>query len=137
MHNDCKIPKAAIEGVTTGGATTAADRVCCQGYRVIGSDVDLLGDLDSVVDLDAEVAHRTLNFRMAEQKLHGSEVAGSPIDQHGFRPSQRMRAELRRIEPDACHPFLHQPGVLPGRQSPLVATACEEELPGFRLVSLK
>ncbi len=30
--------------------------------------------------------------------------------------AQRVRAELRRIEPDAGHPFQHEPGVLPRSQ---------------------
>ena len=93
------------------------------------SDVDLLGDLDGVIDLDAEVAHGAFDLRMSEQKLHGSEVAGSPVDQHRLRASQRVRAELRRVEPDAGHPFLHEPSVLPRGQSALaVATTGEQEL---------
>ena len=79
------IPFADIEGAAIGDAESAADRVCCQGYRVRRSDVDLLRDLDRIVDLDAEVAHRTLDLGVAEEKLDGSEVAGSSIDQHGLR----------------------------------------------------
>ena len=41
-------------------------------------DVDLLGDLDGVVDLDAEVSNRALDLRMAEQQLHRSQVARLP-----------------------------------------------------------
>ena len=37
-------------------------------YRVGASDVDLLGDLNGVVDLDAEVGDGALDLRMAEQK---------------------------------------------------------------------
>ena len=95
------------------------------------SDVDLLGDLDSVIDLDAEVANRAFDLRMAEQKLDRPQISSSPIDQHRLRPPQRVRAELRRIEPDARHPFLHEPRVLPGRQSSAIAATCEQELTGL------
>jgi hypothetical protein len=36
-----------------GGDIAAADRVRSQRYRVGGSDVDFLSDLNGVVDLDA------------------------------------------------------------------------------------
>ena len=35
-------------------------------------DIDLLGDLDGVIDLDAKVANRTLDLRMPAQQLHHS-----------------------------------------------------------------
>lgn len=38
---------------------------------------------------------------MPEQELHGSEVAGSPVDEHCLRTAQRVRTELRRIEPNS------------------------------------
>ena len=34
------------------------------------SDVDLHGDFDSVVDLDAEIPHRAFYLGMSEQELH-------------------------------------------------------------------
>jgi hypothetical protein len=61
------IPIAAIGNTAIGDARSAADRVRCQGYRVRGSDVDLLRDFDRVIHLDAEVAHRALDLRMSEQ----------------------------------------------------------------------
>jgi hypothetical protein len=47
------IPLADFEPSAIGGAENAADHVRCRVYRVI-SDIDLLGDLDSVIDLNAE-----------------------------------------------------------------------------------
>ncbi len=61
------IPFADIEGHAIGDAGSAADYVRSQEYRVRGSDVDLLGDLDGVVDLDAEVAHGAFDLRMSKQ----------------------------------------------------------------------
>jgi hypothetical protein len=36
------------------------------GYRVNVSDLDLLGDLDRVIDLNTEVADRALDLRMSD-----------------------------------------------------------------------
>jgi len=41
------------------------------------SDVDLLGDLDGVVDLDAKVPNRAFNLRVPEQKLDRSQISGA------------------------------------------------------------
>lgn len=38
-----------------------------RGYCTKGSEVELLGDLDRIIDFDAEVAHGTLNLRVAER----------------------------------------------------------------------
>ena len=112
-----------------GDAENAADHVGSQGYRVKGSDVDLLGDLDRIVDLDAEVAHRALDLRMSEQKLDRTEIARSSVDQHSLRVSERVRSELRRIEADAPNPFLHEARILPRRQTSVVTATGEQELP--------
>ena len=42
-----------------------------------------------------------------------------------------MRAKLRRIKPDASHPFLNEARVLPGRQAGAIASTCEQELTGL------
>lgn len=60
-------PRADIEGAAVGDAVSAADHVRNRRDRVNGSDVDLLGDLDRVVDLDAKVAHGAFDLRMSEQ----------------------------------------------------------------------
>ncbi len=53
------------------------------------SDVDLLGYLDSLIDLDAETAYSALNFRMAEEQLNSAKVAGSTVDQQRRHVDQR------------------------------------------------
>jgi hypothetical protein len=60
----------------------------------------------------AVIADRTLDLRVAEQKLDGPKVSRSPVDQSRFRPSQRTRAEQPRIEPDTANPFSDQTRVL-------------------------
>jgi hypothetical protein len=41
----------------------------------------LFGDLQRIVNFDSEVAHRALQFGMAEQQLHHSEILCSSVDQ--------------------------------------------------------
>jgi len=57
------VPIAPTGLAAFGDARCAAKRVRCQGYSVLGSVADL---------------------RVPEQKLRGSEIAGSPINQHRF-----------------------------------------------------
>jgi hypothetical protein len=82
------IPKAAIRDSAAGNAVSAANLVRNRVDRVSRSDVDLLGDLDRVIDLDAKVAHGGFDLRMAEQKLNISKVPRSPVDQHCLRAPQ-------------------------------------------------
>jgi hypothetical protein len=97
-----------------------------------GSDIDLLGDLDCVIDLNAKIANGTFNFGMAEQNLNRSEVPGSPIDQDCLRPAQGVRTELGRVGADAGHPLLDESCVLPrGQAALLIAATGEQELPGL------
>jgi len=65
------------------------------------SDVDFLGDLDGVVNLDAEVADGALDFGVSKQQLNSAQVAGPAVDQRGLGSPQRMRPERQRIEADA------------------------------------
>src|SRR5262249_24521199 len=71
------LTSAHIHRSIAGQSTTALPGI---------SDVDLLCDLKGVVDLDAQVAHRTLNFLVPEQKLHCAQVARASVDQSGFGP---------------------------------------------------
>ena len=51
------------------------------------SDVQLLGDGERVVHLDAEIADRALQLGVAEQELDRSEVASAPVYQGYLGPS--------------------------------------------------
>jgi hypothetical protein len=55
------------------------------------SNVDLLGDFDGVIDLDAEIADGALDLGVSEQELHRSQISRPPVDQH------RLRATLMPI----------------------------------------
>jgi len=69
---------------------------------------NLLGDLDSVIDLDAEIPNGALDLRMAQQELDRSEVSSSPVDQHDLRAPERVRTKFGWVETDAGHPILHK-----------------------------
>ena len=45
-----------------------------------GSDLNLLGDLQGIIDLDAQVPHCRLKFGVAEQELNGSQVLRAFVD---------------------------------------------------------
>jgi len=64
--------------------------------HAIASDVSLL------CDLDAEIANCAFNPRMSKQELNSAQIAGTLVDQHRFRTSQRVSAELGRIEPETA-----------------------------------
>jgi hypothetical protein len=40
----------------------------------------LLGNLQSIVDLDPKVPDGALEFGMAQQELNGPEISGPPVD---------------------------------------------------------
>jgi hypothetical protein len=69
------------------------------------SNVDLLGDGDRIINIDAKVPDGAFDFAMAEKKLNVAEISSSPIDQGRFGASQRMSAESRGVEADAGNPF--------------------------------
>lgn len=66
--------KAPIESRTVRPAK-AAGRT---GRR---SNLRLLGDLQGVIHLNAEVSHGRLQLGVSEQQLHRPKVLGAPIDQ--------------------------------------------------------
>lgn len=80
------------------------------------SDLRLLRDFKSVVDLDTQVPHGRLQFGMAEQQLYSSEVLGASIDQRCLGPSHRMGPIFGTIQTKLIHPVPENPGVLPGSE---------------------
>jgi hypothetical protein len=73
---------AAIERAMIGAELLVAGHVWLLGHRVEATDIDLHGDPNRVVDLDAEVANGAPDFQMAEQELNRSEVPSPSVDQH-------------------------------------------------------
>lgn len=54
------------------------------------SDIDLLGNRERIVHLDAEIAHRAFDLGVAEQNLYRSQIPGAAVDQRCLGPSQRV-----------------------------------------------
>jgi hypothetical protein len=48
----------------------------------------LLGDLQSIVNLDAEIPHGTFELRVSKQELYGPEVLSPPVNQCWLGASQ-------------------------------------------------
>ena len=119
-----------------GDGRYVADHVRCMGYSDhrtrLTSDIDLLRDLDGIVDFDAKIANSAFDLRMAEQELDCTQVPGPPVDQHRLCSTQRVGAELGRIETDAGHPLPDKSGILSGGQSARgIAATGEQELAGL------
>jgi hypothetical protein len=57
------------------------------------SDVDLLGDSERIVNLDAEVPDGALHFGVPKEKLNRPEVSGPPVNQSRLGSPQRVSAE--------------------------------------------
>jgi hypothetical protein len=91
------------------------------------SDINLFCYGQGVIDLDAEVSDGAFDFGMAEQKLHGPQVAGAPVDQGRFGPSERMGTEEVRVQPDAGNPRGDEPGVLPRRHAPSLTASADKQ----------
>ena len=52
------------------------------------SNVNLFRYGEGIVDFNAEVANGALDFGVAEQELHGSQITSAPVDQGRFGPSK-------------------------------------------------
>src|SRR5438132_10259868 len=72
------------------------------------SDVDLFRDGESVIDLNAEVAHRALDLLVPQQKLHRPQVARAAVDE--LSPLfGAMSACQRSSGPDQCWQSIGRP----------------------------
>src|SRR4051794_40079700 len=56
------------------------------------SEFDLLGDAESVINLDPEITDSALQLRMPEQQLNRSQIAGLTIDLGRLRAAHRVGA---------------------------------------------
>ena len=57
------------------------------------SDVDLLGNGERVIDLDAKISDRALHFGVPKEELNRAEVPGSPMNHSRLGSPHRMGAE--------------------------------------------
>ena len=95
------------------------------------SDFRLLGDLESIIDFDAEVPYRRFKLGVSEEQLHSAKVLGAPIDQRRLRPSHRVRAVVGAVQAQVVNPMLEDPRVPPGSEMRRVMEPAGEE-EGFR-----
>lgn len=58
-----------------------------------GSDINLLGDGQSVIYLYAEVSDGAFHLSVAEEQLNGPEIASAPVDQRCLGAAQRVCTE--------------------------------------------
>jgi hypothetical protein len=86
------------------------------------SDLDFLGDIKRVVDLDAQIADRALNLRVAEEQLNCPEIPGAAANQGRLSTAHGVRGVLERIEADASDPFTDEASVLACRKMLVRAT---------------
>ncbi len=71
-----------------------------------------------------------LDLGVTQQQLHGSQIAGSSIDQRRLRPPDRVGAEQGWVQTNAGDPLGKQAGVLAGGEATVLsAPPSEEEFP--------
>jgi hypothetical protein len=69
------------------------------------SDVDLLGNDERIIDLDAKISDGALHLGVPKEQLNHAEVAGPPVNQDRFGSPQRMGAEQGWVEADPDDPL--------------------------------
>jgi hypothetical protein len=84
--------------------------------RAHASKLDLLGECEGVLDLDAEVLDGALDLGVTEQQLYCPEVARALVDLSRLGTAERMRAVAGWVKPDAGDPVLYQALILARRQ---------------------
>jgi hypothetical protein len=96
--------------------------------RPRGLDVDFLGDLDGVVNLDAKVADGAFDLRVAEQDLDDADV-GAALQQMGCEGMAKRMKRQRFAQPRRFRRLLEQPADLTRGQRPmLIATGKQPAL---------
>lgn len=102
--------------------------------RVAALCVSLLRKLQRIFDLDAQIAHRALEFAVTQKKLHSAQVVRTPVDQGGLRPAHRVRAIRRAVEANFLDPAVYDASVLPGSKMwRLVNATWEEEVASLQI----
>ncbi len=78
------------------------------------SDIDALGDVQSVFEFNAEVTHCAVDLDVTEQQLHCPQIAGLSTNLRYLRTAERMRAVCAWLQPNRRHPIADEPTVLAG-----------------------
>ena len=56
------------------------------------SDIDLLCNRESVIDLDAQASDCAFDLRVAKRKLNGTQIARPAVDQRGLGATEGVSA---------------------------------------------
>ena len=133
------IPQADVARSAISGAQSAADHVRSRSHRV-SNQMSIFYAI-SIASSTSMPRYRTVLsiFANAQAKVGQPGSSHPAVDQHRLRAAQGVRAELRRVEPNAGHPLLHKPRILPRRQAAratVVATG-NRNWPDFRPVNLR
>ena len=76
--------------------------------------VRAFSECERILDVDAQVPNGALDFRVAEQELHGAQVARLFVNDRGLGSSQRMRPVVLRAQSDPGYPLINEAGILAG-----------------------
>ena len=77
-------------------------------------DFRSFGQEQRVLYVNTQIPDSALDFGVAEQDLHGTQVSNLLIDDRRFGPPQGMGTIILPPETYACDPLIHQPRILPG-----------------------
>ena len=76
--------------------------------------LDLLGNAERVVNLDAEIADGAFELCVSKQQLNRSQVPRLLVDLGRFRPSHRVSAVGGAVQSGARDPGVDDPSILSG-----------------------
>ena len=78
------------------------------------SQIDLLRNLQSIVDLDSKISDGALKLPVTEEKLAGAKVARLLVDERDLGSSQAVSAVGAWVQVNHRHPLINQTRVLSG-----------------------
>ena len=128
------VSSAFTDVLTVSGVRYWSSTFCRTRTSFPGSDISPLGDLQGVLDVDAQIANGALQLRVPKQELNGPKVSRASVDQRSFGPAHRVRAVGARLEAGIFHPAMDDPGLLPRRQvGRFRDAAAEQEIRGLEV----
>lgn len=92
------------------------------------SDFGLLGDLECVVNLNAEISYCALELSMAEKQLYSTKIFRTTVDQCRLRPPHGVGPIRRWIQADGSHPSGDDARILPSREVMRVLCSTREQI---------
>src|SRR5437879_4001010 len=81
------------------------------------SDLNLFRYGEGIIHFDSEISDGALDLGVAEQKLHGPQIASAPVNQCRLCPPERMGAEKLRVQSNAGDPLGDESCILAGRHA--------------------